>query len=253
MSKVTISLVTPTFNSAKSVKNTLNSILMQSSAPDECIVVDNASVDGTLDVVNSYKRLFYEKNIALKVISEKDSGIYDAINKGVRSASGDWIGIINSDDYYDHLAINRLRTAIASNDFDIFHGDLVIFDSENISSLHHPKPVAQYTMALFHPTMFISRQAYARIGLYDLNFKLSSDFEWIMRARKNDLIFYYENHLISHYYKFGASYVNRMKGIFENYQIRKKYSTPLFLTYYYLAKEIIFGPIKSSLITMFKS
>ncbi len=220
--------------------------------PDEYIIIDNMSNDSTLNLVNSYKELFAQKRIDLKVISEPDKGIYDAINKGIGYATGEWIGVINSDDYYDEQAIDKLRSATSQHQFDIFHGDLVIFDSENIS-LHHPKPVAQYTMALFHPTMFISRQAYARIGLYDLNFKLSSDFEWIMRARKNDLIFYYENHLISHYYKFGASYVNRMKGIFENYQIRKKYSTPLFLTYYYLAKEIIFGPIKSSLITMFKS
>jgi glycosyltransferase involved in cell wall biosynthesis len=253
MNKVTISVVTPTFNSAKSVKNTLNSVLAQSSSPDEYIIVDNASLDGTLDLVNSYRELFAEKNIRLKVISEKDSGIYDAINKGVRCASGDWIGIINSDDYYDELAIARLRTAIAGNHFDVFHGNISIFDSENSSIKYCPIPSAKYTMSVFHPTMFISKQSYARIGFYDLKYKLSSDFEWIMRARKSGLVFYYENQLISHYYQFGASYKNRMKGIFENYKIRKKYSIPFFITYYYLAKEIVFGPIKSSLIKILKS
>ena len=252
MPKPTISIVTPTFNSIGSIGNTINSVLNQKSLPDEYIFIDNASTDGTLELVDSYRELFAQKNIHLKVIAEPDKGIYDAINKGIQHATGDWIGIINSDDYYDLLAIERLNSALENNMFEIFHGNLVIFDSKQHTALYHPVSDAQYTMSVFHPTMFISKIAYLKAGLYDFRFKLSADFEWIMRARKKGLVFYYDNHLISYYYKFGASYKNRMKGIFENYQIRKMHFVPLPIIYYYLIKEVVFGPLKSSLVRLFQ-
>lgn len=252
MSKTTISIITPTFNSVSSIGNTLNSVLNQKYIPDEYIIIDNASADGTLELVSSYKKLFARKNICLQIISEPDKGIYDAINKGVQHATGDWIGIINSDDYYDLMAIKRLYSALEINIFDIFHGNLIIFDSDQEKTLYYPVPEAQHTMSIFHPTMFISKNAYLKVGLYDLKFKLSADFDWIVRARKNGLIFHYDNNLISYYYKFGESYRSRMKGIFENYQIRKMHFAPLTITYYYFVKEVVFGPLKSYLMKLFK-
>ena len=252
MNTTQISIITPTFNSEKSIERTLDSVLQQKTKPNEYIVVDNVSTDQTLKLVNSYKDLFLRKEIDLRIISEPDRGIYDAINKGIRNSSGDWIGIINSDDYYEQHAIDRLLAALNTYHFDIFHGDLIIFDSKENTTIHYPRNDLKNTMSIFHPTMFISKESYAKVGLYDLNFKLSADFEWVLRARKAGLSFHYDHHLISHYYKYGASYKNRMRGIFENLRIRKKHSIPLVITYYHLAKEIVFGPVKSFLMQILK-
>jgi glycosyltransferase involved in cell wall biosynthesis len=250
MDRIAVSIITPTYNSASSIRNTINSVLNQKVKPIEYILVDNCSSDSTLAIINSYKSDFKKSGIRLIIISEPDKGIYDAINKGIQLATSSWVGIINSDDYYSHSAIKRLLLASTSRRFDIFHGDLAIYESGNEAKLYRPQFKSKFTMFLFHPTMFAKKDCYKKLGMYDLKFKLSADFDWILRARENGLEFFYDNHVISHYYKFGLSHKYRLQGIKEAFQIRRQHKYNLLIAFYYLTKEFFFGPVKSYVLSL---
>ena len=115
-----ITVVTVCYNSSATIKKTIESVLNQSIPPYEHIFIDGDSKDNTLAIINEYRVAYAYKGIDLKVISERDSGIYDAMNKGIHAAEGDMIGILNSDDYYEKDALECLKRAI---DEDNNHSD----------------------------------------------------------------------------------------------------------------------------------
>ena len=177
-----ISIITVALNSERHLGQTMECALRQTSPPDEYIIIDGGSRDRTLEIANRYARDYPG---VVRVVSEKDKGIYDAMNKGIRLATGELIGIINSDDYYCQGVLAQLRSAFSRGGVpDVTHGDIYYcYEVDGQGKLvpwRRPDP-AQCEMPVFHPSCFIAKQAYDRFGLYDERFRSAGDLDLILR------------------------------------------------------------------------
>ena len=177
-----ISIITATFNSAKTIKDTLESVQAQQYSQVEHIIVDGLSSDGTLPIVNQYS------DIAV-VISEKDSGIYDAMNKGIRLASGEVIGILNSDDVYaDGNVLNEVAEIFSDDRVDACYADLQYVDELDTTKLVRHWKSGKFNRSSFfygwmppHPTLFLRRRVYEKVGLFNLALRTAADYELMLR------------------------------------------------------------------------
>lgn len=178
-----ISIITATFNSAKTVRDTLESVKSQQYPHVEHLVVDGLSTDDTLQIVQQYA------NIA-KIITEKDKGIYDAMNKGIGISSGEVIGILNSDDVYtDHKVLNEIAAIFEDENVDACYADL-----QYVSDLDSNKLVRSWKSGSFrkraflfgwmppHPTLFLRRRVYEKVGNFNLALKSAADYELMLRV-----------------------------------------------------------------------
>ena len=175
-------IITVCYNSASTIDQTISSVLSQSYSEFEYIIIDGGSADETTKIIKKFR----DKRIRL--ISEADDGIYDAMNKGIAIASGDYIGILNSDDYYPReTIISEINSFCLTNNSQIISGNLSIVDnSENIlrhiKSSRFKKWMLHYGWMLPHPATFISRSLFERIGDYNTNFVTAADYEFFIRA-----------------------------------------------------------------------
>lgn len=178
-----ISIITVSFNSDKTIEDTLKSVVNQDYKDIEYIIIDGGSTDKTLDIVEQYKA-----NIAL-VISEKDKGIYDAMNKGVARATGDVIGILNSDDFYvDHHVISKIAEEFKAS-VDGVYADLVYVDPINTEKITRTWHSGSYKQGAFlkgwmppHPTFFVRKSVYEKFGAYSLQLRSAADYEFMLRV-----------------------------------------------------------------------
>lgn len=181
-----ISVITATFNSGKTVRDTMESVLHQTHKDIEYIVVDGKSSDNTMEIVRGYEPLFEGR---LRYVSEPDRGIYDAMNKGIAMATGDVVGILNSDDFYTaNDVLEQVAKALDDESIDAVYGDVHYVDDENLS-----KCVRYYSSHLFHrswmrfgfmpahPSFYCRRSVYKRFGTFDLSYKVAADFENLLR------------------------------------------------------------------------
>lgn len=186
-----ISIITVCFNSEKTIKKTLDSVLRQTYQNYEYIIIDGKSTDDTMKIVESYLPLFDGK---LRYISEKDTGIYNAMNKGINLCKGKVIGILNSDDYY---SINTLQLVAEKYQkekypFIIINGDMERVDKNDnvIFRYSFSKKLIENKTCFGHPSMFAAKAVYDRIGTYDETYKLAADGEWQYRAHDDSKIKY---------------------------------------------------------------
>jgi len=181
-----ISIITPTYNSAKTIKRTILSIIDQHYNNLEYIIIDGVSTDGTLEIVRSY-----QNEINTKFISEKDNGIYDAMNKGIKLATGNIIGILNSDDFYDDdkvLAV--VAEAFKDQKIEAVYGDIKYF-SNDINQIKrywraggYKESKLNYGWTIPHPTLFLRKNIYDKYGFFNTDFKIAGDYEFILRILK---------------------------------------------------------------------
>jgi glycosyltransferase involved in cell wall biosynthesis len=178
-----ISLLTVSFNSASTIKDTIESIRSQDYKNIEYIVVDGKSKDGTVEIIKSYD------SFISKWISEPDKGIYDAMNKAIQLATGDVVGILNSDDFYStNTIISQVAEAFTDEIVDVVFGDLVFVDPNNLNKIvrkyssakWHPSKFARGFMPA-HPTVFIRRKYYEQFGLFKIDYKIAADYELLIR------------------------------------------------------------------------
>lgn len=177
-----VSIVTCCYNSGSTVEHAIQSVLAQDYPDIEYIIVDGLSKDNTLEVVNQYA-----DRIA-NVISEKDDGIYDAINKGVRAATGDVVGLLHSDDFFNGSdAISKVVAAF-SDEVDAVYADLQYVAKENPDKLIRNWKSGPYRPNLFktgwmppHPTFYVRKSVYDRLGLYNTELRISADYELMLR------------------------------------------------------------------------
>ncbi len=177
-----ISIITVCYNSVGTIEDTIKSVINQDYADLEYIIIDGGSTDGTLGIVGKYK-----DKIA-KVFSEPDKGIYDAMNKGIKLASGDIVGIINSDDFYaDNKVLSKVAHSISTG-ADACYGDLAYVDRRDVSKQVRYWRAGSYNAnKLFrgwimpHPTFFVKKEIYERFGLFNLSFKIAADYELMLR------------------------------------------------------------------------
>lgn len=179
-----ISIITATWNSGETLRDTLESVLSQSFQDFEHIIVDGLSRDNTLEIVRELEPRYKGR---LKIVSEKDKGLYDAMNKGIAMAEGDVIGILNSDDFYTSSDVLQ-RVADEIGVVDAVYGDIHYVNSDNLSKCvryYSSKGFKRWKMRLgfmpAHPSFYCRRAVYARYGLFDLDFKVAADFEQLLR------------------------------------------------------------------------
>lgn len=182
-----ISVITATYNSAGTVRDTFESLLRQTWQDFECIVVDGASKDGTLDIIREYEPKFGGR---MKWASEPDKGIYDAMNKGLARATGDVVGLLNSDDFYTaDDVLERVANAFGQDaSLDAVYGDVHYCRWDDVQH-----PVRYYSSRAFrrwkmfigympaHPSFYCRRAVYEKYGYFDTSYKVASDFECVLR------------------------------------------------------------------------
>jgi glycosyltransferase involved in cell wall biosynthesis len=181
-----ISIVTPTHNSVKTISRTIESIISQNYSNIEYIVIDGDSIDGTQDLILKYK-----DQINLKLVSEKDNGIYDAMNKGIKIATGDIIGILNSDDFYANNNIfNSILKEFEDSNVDIIYGDISYFGNDTNKITRFWK-VGEYKegnlnngWVIPHPALFLRKSVYDKCGYFNIDLKIAADYEFILRILK---------------------------------------------------------------------
>jgi glycosyltransferase len=221
-----ISVITPTYNSAKTISRCINSIINQTYFDYEHIIIDNLSRDNTLEIV---KKLYKDSPLNLRIISEKDSGISEAFNKGINCASGDIITILNSDDYYysDNI-FEQVIVGFKKSQILVFHGDVLFNDPKYGSYRRKPYKLDTFnTMPLNHPTMFIRKEVYTLVGLFDTSYRYSMDFEFYSRLYTNypDLsnnLYYFDTNPLVVMSAGGESWANEIQSIREVKRAVKK-------------------------------
>ena len=181
---MTLSIVTINYNNLEGLKKTLESVRNQTSGDFEHVLVDGASTDGSAALIKEYAS---PVPYPVKWVSEKDSGIYNAMNKGIRMASGDYIQILNSGDCLAASnVINRMCVALSGNDFpDILYGNMIFVDGnkEYGKSRKVEYSLRQYfTSTLNHDCAYIRRSLFNEYGLYDEGLKIVSDWKWYLQA-----------------------------------------------------------------------
>lgn len=177
-----ISIITATYNSASTVRDTLESISTQSYSDIEHIIIDGLSNDNTLEVVSQFTHVH-------KIVSEKDKGIYDAMNKGIGLANGDVVGILNSDDLYIHSkVIEKVMERFADPTVDAVYGDLQYVRPTDLNKIVRNWKAGNYSKRSFyygwmppHPTFFVRKSVYDKLGLFRIDLKTAADYEIIIR------------------------------------------------------------------------
>lgn len=179
-----VSIITATFNSAATLRDTMESVLNQSYQDYEHIIIDGLSNDSTLSIIAEFEPRYHGR---LKYISEKDKGLYDAMNKGISMATGDVIGILNADDFYTSNDILS-TVAIEMDNVDAIYGDIHYVSPANLDKCvryYSSKSFRRWKMRLgfmpAHPSFYCRQDIYARYGIFDLSFKVAADFEQLLR------------------------------------------------------------------------
>lgn len=181
-----ISIITATYNSGNTVTDTLKSVLAQSYHEYELLVIDGASKDNTLEIVKSLQPQFEGK---LRYVSEPDKGIYDAMNKGIRLATGEVVGILNSDDFYTSQdVLETVADRMKHNDVDAVYGDVHYVDGKDLTKCvryYSSKPFRRWMMRLgfmpAHPSFYCRREVYEKYGCFDTSYRVAADFENLLR------------------------------------------------------------------------
>jgi glycosyltransferase involved in cell wall biosynthesis len=183
MNKRKVSIITVVWNNKETIKDAIDSVLKQTYKNIEYIIIDGASTDGTVEVVQSYGEKIS------KFVSEPDRGLYDAMNKGIALATGDVVGILNSDDFYiDEYVIEKVVREFEEKQVDSVYADLVYVKPENIEKVVRYYDSSHFTPEKFaygwmpaHPTFFVRRWVYEKYGVFRTDLKIGADFDILAR------------------------------------------------------------------------
>jgi glycosyltransferase involved in cell wall biosynthesis len=226
-----LSIITACYNSSRTIRQTIESVLAQRYAWFEHVIVDGGSTDGTIEILKEYPHLHW--------MSERDNGIYDAMNKGVKAATGDFVGILNSDDWYAEGALSAVGSAFARHPhWEALFGDIIFVDSVGKEIYRRKEACYDYDVLRFsgncyviHPTLFVKRSVYETIGYYrDKDFLSSADYEFILQLGRRGYCVGHVREFLAffRYHEFGQSsdyrIVNNMAR--ESLRIMKEHGLP---------------------------
>jgi glycosyltransferase involved in cell wall biosynthesis len=191
-----ISIITVVYNGREVIKDAIDSVLSQTYQNIEYIIIDGSSNDGTIEVVQRYG------DKITKFVSEPDNGLYDAMNKGILLASGDVIGILNSDDYYvDEFCISKVVNEFKTRKINTLFSDLVYVMPDNLEKIVRYYDSSNFTPSKFaygwmpaHPTFFVKKEVYEKYGMFRTDLKIAADFDLMVR-------FLYTHKITYHYMK----------------------------------------------------
>lgn len=258
------SIITISFNSSKTIERTIESVLNVEYPEVEYIVVDGASKDNTVDIIKRYEPLFSGR---MKWISEPDKGIYDAMNKGIQMATGDIIGIVNSDDWLEKDALNSIFECYKNNGhslealycgwirFHYINGDVQILKTSH-------KMLEQLSLryemgGIRHPAVFVPKQIYEKYGVFDDKMKVMADADLILRFFFAGVKFCYPEKVVSNMSDGGVSNKYFLKAYNDYRLILQKYSMNKFkfyrLLYLWKIKRIIKSFVPTKFIYAYRS
>lgn len=227
---IRISIVTVCYNSASTIEDTIKSVLAQGYDNLDYVIIDGASTDATMDIVNRYRQHFSV------VVSEKDKGISDAFNKGIKHSTGHVVCFINSDDIMLPGALQAINEAY-DGEHDIYCGNVLI---ENTATGYRCREVPSTkfpTVPLFchvaHQGMFVTPKAYSRFGLYDVKVRYPMDLEFLMRAYRQGAKFKYVGHDIASFRIGGATSASIFKKRNDYLYIVKKNGGNIFQAHFF--------------------
>jgi glycosyltransferase involved in cell wall biosynthesis len=212
-----ISIITVVYNGAKTIKDTIESVCTQTVLPTEYLIIDGASTDNTLSIVKSYMQRYP----FIKLVSEPDRGIYDAMNKGLALVSGELIGILNSDDWYERGALEKMWNAYQAGGSGVYYGILRYLKNDEDFYLERVSQKFAGERMIPHPATFVSKDIYDRYGHFSLDYKYAADLEWLLRLVKQKVTFRHLDEIISNFRIGGAS--ESFKADLEALIIRKSY------------------------------
>jgi glycosyltransferase involved in cell wall biosynthesis len=226
-------IITPTYNSEKTIERTIFSVISQPRNFDlEYIVIDGGSTDNTCDIIERYS------DFIDIFISEPDNGAYDAMNKGITNASGDVIGIINSDDWYNYGAIQVVEEEFTTHpDIDIIYSSIDNYYNGEYVAKFLPGDLDKLPIrfTLNHPSCFIKKSAYELAGLYNTSYKIAADYDLILRLYLSNFKFHCINTSLAAYSLNGMSSSSnpwtRAKLIYESWLISQQTNTCLYNNY----------------------
>ena len=221
MSDIKVTIITVAYNRADTIATAIESVLNQTYSNIEYLVVDGLSKDNTADIARKYIPLFKEKGMEMKVISEPDRGMYDALNKGISMATGELIGNINADDWYEPIAVEKMVELYKKENYDLAWADLrIIKPSGNLIKKAHVGRL-KTTTGFCHPTMFSRREV-----LLELPYaceQMDDDFEMVLRAYKANKRIVTLNEVLANY-RFGG--MSTKKSIKDSVKrVKMKYAT----------------------------
>jgi glycosyltransferase involved in cell wall biosynthesis len=238
-----VSIITVSYNSADTIRDTMESVAAQTYPHLEYIVVDGASTDGTVDIIRDYA----DQGIIDHWISESDDGIADAFNKGIAMASGEYIQILNSDDWLHHNQVEIAANYLYQNkDVGFVYGDLHRYDQSGSNIIRkmpgkpdeigHNVPRLKY---MPHPSFVVRETVYDQVGLFDTKYGICMDLEWVMRAKQMGIRADYIPSLKSVMRDGGVSNRYHMALWKEKAEILFKYNSPKWPTFKILGSHMI--------------
>ncbi len=194
-----LSIITVTFNSESYLEQTINSVISQDQSNSiEYIIIDGGSTDNTLQIISSY-------NSKINWISESDNGIYDAINKGIKISRGNYIGIINSDDWYEPNILSEIIHLLEQKNIDVLCGLIRVWENESILGIQgNSSNFLKYGM-IAHPSCFVRKSVYEELGLYEISLKISADYDFMLRCFNANKSFYLLEKVIANFRLGGVS------------------------------------------------
>lgn len=181
-----ISIITPTYNSETTIDTTINALLRQKFSDFEYIVIDGLSKDNTIAKIESFIPAFEGKGVTVRIVSEKDKGVYDAMNKGIALAQGELIGITNSDDWYEDHTLQVMWDKYTNGTVDrtnsMIYGIERVWQGDKIFNLQRRGASFVSESVLPHSTFFVARAVYEKYGAFDLSIKVLADYDFISRC-----------------------------------------------------------------------
>ena len=219
MSEILVTVLTPCFNSEKTIEKTLECIENQTYGNIEYIIVDGGSTDNTLDLIEKHRGRLPKE---LTVISEKDDGIYDAMNKGIKLAKGRLIGIVNSDDSYEKDTVEQVVNHFGRKRYEVIYGMQRIFlDGKEKAVVIYHHDFLPWQM-ITHPTCFVTKDTYEKFGVFDTQYRSAADYDLMLRYfRSGEVFFTPVYHVLSNFQLGGMS--SSQTGVRENALVRFRY------------------------------
>jgi glycosyltransferase involved in cell wall biosynthesis len=216
-----ISIITVVFNGEEHIGRTIESVVGQTYKELEYIIIDGKSTDRTLELIGGYKGIH-------QVVSEPDNGLYDAMNKGLKAATGDYVWFLNSgDQIYSNDTLETLVAGLAGTPDIIYGGTMIIDEAQNEVGDRRLKPPAQLTWLSFRQGMVVCHQSFIvkRAGApdYNLEYRLSADIDWAIRAAKNATQIHNSNLVLSRFMEGGLTDHNIKAGLKERFKIMKRF------------------------------
>lgn len=237
-----VTVITVVYNGRTYLKEAIRSVLYQTYPNVEYIIIDGGSTDGTLDIVREYEdRIDYW-------VSEKDNGIYDAMNKGIQLSLGQMIGILNSDDWYELYAIERaLDTMSINSEIGLVHGAMNRWSHDGRLESTYGWKEKRYSDILFmpfnHPTCFFRKEVYEKLGTFDTSFRTAADYDFSLRFKKAEYKSIYIDDVLANFCKGGVTSCDRGFPAIQIWKLLKKNNVNFALR----LTAIVFRLIRTSL------